>query len=187
MNECMNIYELIQKELDGELTPAELQLLEDHCTHCFTCRLMRKEFTQTISGLTDLPFLDPGEKFLAKVLDEVHKEPLQQTKKISAHFTGLVAGLFLLFSSGIVIVGSVTFSLLIGGLIYYKFDHLLPSVNHLLIKGGEYLYFPFAMLKNTFGYALSPGLLISLLLISMLSFIILVMLIYSRRTIRYEN
>jgi len=187
MNECMNIYELIQKELDGELTPEEMELLDKHCSHCFACQELRQDFFQTIYGLNNLPELDPGEALIETIMNTIYSKSPAQKSLPSKSFTGIVAGLVLFCSSGIFLLGSVLISLIAGGLLYLGYENSSLGFIENIVYWLTYGYNLLSVFKNVFNNPYSSLFLVTVLLLSMVSFAILIMLLYSRRIINYEN
>ncbi|MFZ5945456.1 MAG: anti-sigma factor family protein [Bacillota bacterium] len=177
MNGCMNIYELIQKELDGELTTEESALLEKHCVHCFSCRQLREDFLQDVLALSSLPLPIPDKDFTINVMAAITKSTQQKPKHIFSNFTGLVAGLLLLLWASITIIGAAVIALIVGGVFYWA--DVLSGLGTLLYR--------IAKIVDILGVIFPPSLLMFLLLTSMGSFLLLMMLIYSRGTLRYEN
>ena len=187
MNECMNIYELIQKELDGELTTKEMELLDKHCSHCFACQELRQDFFQTIYGLNNLPELDPGEALIETIMNTIYSKSPAQKNISSKGLTGIVAGLVLFCSSGIFLLGSVIISLIAGGLLYLGYENFSLGFIENIIYWLTYGYNLLSVFKHVFNNPYSSIFLVTVLLLSMVSFTILLMLLYSRRIINYEN
>jgi len=187
MNECMNIYELIQKELDGELTTQEMELLDKHCIHCFTCQEIRQDFYQTIYGLSSLPELDPGEEFIETIINTIYSKSQVQKNIFSNSFTGIVAGLVLFCSSGIFLLGSIVISLIAGGFLYLGYENFSLGFVENIVYWLTYGYNLLSAFINAFNNPYSSLFLVTVLLLSMVSFAVLVMLLYSRRIINYEN
>jgi len=183
MNECINIYELIQKELDSELSPDELRLLEEHCRFCFTCHKLREEFKQTVIGLTQLPLLDPSEDFILNVLTAIDKEHGQNNNfKLSA-FTGLLAGFTLAFTSGIFLLTGLLVFLITGFTVLTLNTNLTNNLSKTAYYWLTYFYDLIQNIVNSFNFFFSPTALVLLLLISLISFIFLILLLSTRRTI----
>lgn len=185
MNQCAKTYDLIQKELDGELTTQELQLLNEHCAQCLTCQSLREEFKETTYILENLPTLNPGPQFVMEVMDAINKKSLPKTNNLENKLTGFLTGLIICFSSSIIIIGSFLTVLLMGGLMYFNSSFL--KLDYLFFDWKKYFIDIPVILGKTLVHVFSPNFIFLLFLVSMLSFIILIILLYSRRIVNYEN
>jgi len=184
MNECMNIYELIQKELDEELTLEENELLEKHCSYCSACQETRLGFYRTITLLSNLPEHDPGEELVLNIMNVIEQNTTNEKHSAKAGLTGVVAGLILIFSSGMFLLGTMIISLALGSFLLVSYESTSLSFMQNITYWLNYGYNLLSILKNTFNNPYSTLAFLTLIFFSMTSFIILIILLQSRRLIK---
>ena len=187
MNECINIYELIQKELDKDLTSQELQFLQDHCQWCFECQNLREEYKQMETNLLSLPLLDPGFDFATNIMAKLNTHKKNKTDFYFSNTTSLVAAIIILLSSGLFFV-SWLFILPLLGLLLYLFHNYWP-IYYLkaMVESISNLLNASTTLEDTTSQIITPSLIGLIVFISFASFILLMrLMITNREDYRYE-
>lgn len=93
--------ELIQRELDGDATPQELQLLEDHTASCDDCRRERVDYSKLAAAFGSLPKMMPEKSFVTMMEPELPKV-LKKQRRLPAYFwPGLTAAAALVLTVGL--------------------------------------------------------------------------------------
>jgi len=72
--DCKNIRDLIQKDIEGNLSPEKKTELQKHLSDCGTCSSYADELRVTMSGLRGLEQLDPPPWLAAKVMAKIRAE-----------------------------------------------------------------------------------------------------------------
>ncbi|MGZ4122436.1 MAG: anti-sigma factor family protein [Tumebacillaceae bacterium] len=75
--------ELIQRELDDDLSSGELATLEAHLSTCADCRREREEYKSIASGLARLSKVMPERSFVSQITPEMLQPPQQLPPKQS--------------------------------------------------------------------------------------------------------
>jgi hypothetical protein len=78
--------EWIQRELDDDLSPEELELLDRHVATCADCRLEREQYQSLALGLSKLSKVMPERSFAAAMMSEL--EPFVRAGKPRRRFGG---------------------------------------------------------------------------------------------------
>ncbi|ARU63510.1 hypothetical protein CBW65_22765 [Tumebacillus avium] len=93
--------ELIQRELDGDATPQELQLLEAHTASCDDCRRERDDYSKLAAAFGSLPKMMPERSFVTMMEPELPKV-LKKQRRLPAYFwPGLTAAAALVLTVGL--------------------------------------------------------------------------------------
>jgi predicted anti-sigma-YlaC factor YlaD len=82
----------MSERLDGVLDSVRLEQLEQHLVHCSDCRQEWKELRASWEMLGQLPELEPGPLFQARVWEKIRLEPLSRPalgQRWRAWFAGL--------------------------------------------------------------------------------------------------
>lgn len=103
MNDCEPIKGLMVGLLDGELTPDELRLVNEHLTRCARCRTEYEELRETSGKLAAISFQEPDDA----VLNQIWKAPYSRLARNTSWFmiiggyAGLIGyGLFEMLTGG---------------------------------------------------------------------------------------
>ena len=70
---------LLSSYIDGQVSPAERRLIEDHLTSCDSCSGELDDLRQTISLLGSLPELRPGRSYL---LSSAHQDAAERRHEL---------------------------------------------------------------------------------------------------------
>ena len=80
---CERAWELLSQQLDGPLSPQEMQELEEHLASCPACRKEQEELKQLDRALRDLGDIPAPADFTQRVMDQVRAESQKRPKVIS--------------------------------------------------------------------------------------------------------
>lgn len=69
--DCQEVYKLMNRYIDNEITPEEERVLEVHLERCKVCQ---KEFSQLKEMCSGLGTMGPSHDFTAKVMGRIQKE-----------------------------------------------------------------------------------------------------------------
>lgn len=82
MSTCDTIWELMNLELDDQLTAEESQQLNSHRATCSQCNLLSKQLQAMHTALTDIGEADPPTGFTQRVMEKIHEEHNISTPKV---------------------------------------------------------------------------------------------------------
>ena len=97
MISCEHCEELMNARLDGELTPEDAPLLDEHLAQCPDCRKLDRDLTALHQRLSALS-LDPPEHLTAAVMAQLEPETAQPSKKKRPWLAGLCAAAVVLLA-----------------------------------------------------------------------------------------
>ena len=97
MISCEHCEELMNARLDGEMTPEDAPLLDDHLAQCPDCRKLDRDLTALHQRLNALS-LDPPEHLTAAVMAQLEPETAQPSKKKRPWLAGLCAAAVVLLA-----------------------------------------------------------------------------------------
>jgi anti-sigma factor RsiW len=98
MISCEHCEELMNARLDGELTPEDARLLDDHLAQCPACRKLNQDLTFLQEGLKSLA-QDPPADLTAAVMAQLESETIQTTpRKKRPWLAGICAAAVVLLS-----------------------------------------------------------------------------------------
>ena len=78
---CSECADRLEAWLDGELTPAETTVLEDHLRRCRPCASSASHARETLLELRDLPQLEPPTAVLARVTAATQGRPVTRAPR----------------------------------------------------------------------------------------------------------
>ncbi|NMA02261.1 MAG: hypothetical protein GX923_06825 [Clostridia bacterium] len=187
MNECSLIYELIQKEMDGDLTSPEIELINKHCQNCAQCQKIRNDYLQIEELLSSAPLLDPGPNFYSALVNKLEDSPQVMKDFHLSKLTGLIATITILLSAVMLFISWLILLPITGSLLYIV-NNIWPI---------PYLTNVFGFISNFIGVCfnfiniiaqnLNPLLMLMIMVLSFISLIILVkIMLKPGRIIKYE-
>ena len=97
MISCEHCEELMNARLDGEMTPEDAPLLDDHLAQCPDCRKLDRDLTALHQRLCALS-LDPPEHLTAAVMARLEDKAAQPSKKKRPWLAGLCAAAVVLLA-----------------------------------------------------------------------------------------
>lgn len=97
MISCEHCEELMNARLDGELTPEDAPLLDDHLAQCPDCRKLDRDLTALHQRLNALS-LDPPEHLTPAVMARLEDKAAQPSKKKRPWLAGLCAAAVVLLA-----------------------------------------------------------------------------------------
>lgn len=97
MISCEHCEELMNARLDGEMTPEDAPLLDDHLAQCPDCRKLDRDLTALHQRLSALS-LDPPEHLAAAVMAQLEDKAAHPSKKKRPWLAGLCAAAVVLLA-----------------------------------------------------------------------------------------
>lgn len=181
MNDCLNIYELIQKELDGDLTSHEKKLLNNHCQNCKKCQSIREDFLQIEELILSTPLLDPGADFYGGIMSKLEVNSLTKRDFHLSKLTSIIAAMTILLSSGMLFIGWLFLLPIVGFSLYMisKF-YSIPFLDEVLGFLNSFIYYSSNAL-SPLAQIFNPSFMGIIMIISFASLIILLKLLSNNR------
>ncbi len=187
MNECSFIYELIQKEMDGDLTSPEIELLNKHCQNCEQCQKIRNDYLQIEELLFSAPFLDPGPDFYNALVNKLEVSPQVLKDFHLSKLTGLIATITILLSAVMLFISWLVLLPITGSLLYIINNFWpIPYITNALSFISSFIGICFNFI-DILAQNFTPSLMLIIITISFVSLIILVkIMLKPGRIIKYE-
>jgi hypothetical protein len=76
---CAALESILVEYLDGRARPADRHAVEQHLSHCASCRLRAEEFRAIFGVLDDLPAISPSPEFDASLRARIAAEPARRS------------------------------------------------------------------------------------------------------------
>lgn len=181
MNECSLIYELIQKEIDEDLTSPETEQINKHCQNCEHCQNLRNDYLQIEELLFSAPLLDPGPNFYISLVKKLEISPGVKKDFQLSKLTGLIATIAILLAAALLFISWLILLPLTGFLLslvsnFWPIPYLVEALSFI----GTFINIGFDYI-NTLIQILNPSLLLMMLAVSFISLIILVKIMLNAR------